>query len=163
MMNRRGLLMALAGAACARESLAQTANDARALVEQIYKVSAGPNGKYDGPSVLHDGKLRARYLTKSLVAALDAMDRKSKRANEPILDFDPITDSQDPSVTKLTFATESSTPTRAVVAAKFFAEGAKDATIVRYVLLMEGDAWKVDDMNGGRTREGAWNLRQVIK
>ena len=33
---------------------------------------------------------------RSLRAALKAMDARSKKLNEPILDFDPVTDSQDP-------------------------------------------------------------------
>ena len=162
MSNRREVLLGVAGWALGGRALAQSANDPRAIVEQIYKISAGPDGKYEGRSIFQQPR-RKQYFTKSLNAALDAMDRKSKRTNEPILDFDPITDSQDPSVTKLTITTESATPAKAVVAAKFFMAGAKDATLVRYVLLLEGGSWKVDDMSGGLAGQSGWNLRNVIK
>ena len=163
MSNRRAFLAGLAALSLAGSALAQTAGDPRAVVEQIYKISAGPDGKYDAKSIFDLPKYRTQYFTKSLIAALEAMDRKSKRTNEPILDFDPITDSQDPSVKNLTITTESATAAKAVVAAKFFQAGSKDATIVRYTMALEGGSWKVDDMNGGRDGQGGWNLRKVIR
>ena len=60
----------------------------------IYHIYAGPKGDYQAGNL--DDKRVAAYLSKSLRAALKAMDARSKKLNEPILDFDPVTDSQDP-------------------------------------------------------------------
>ena len=60
----------------------------------IYRIYAGPKGDYQTGNL--DDKRVAVYLSKSLRAALKAMDARSKKLNEPILDFDPVTNSQDP-------------------------------------------------------------------
>ncbi len=168
MIDRRQFWLVLAwvcmtGASMMGAGFAQQRSDPRAIVEQIYKISAGPDGQYHGKSVFQLPEPRRRLLTKSLNGALDAMDRKSKRLNEPILDFDPITDSQDPSARNLTLATQSATARQAVVVAKFFAQDETQPTQVRYVLLLEGGTWKVDDISGGRAGQAGWSLRKVIR
>jgi len=120
----------------------------------IYHIYAGPKGDYQTGNL--DDKRVVVYLSKSLRAALKAMDARSKKLNEPILDFDPVTDSQDPQVEKLTIAAEGD----AAAAATFFSGDSKH--VVRYSFVREGDAWKVDDISGGGG-DDKWDLRDIIK
>ena len=107
----------------------------------IYRIYAGPKGDYQAGSL--EDKRVAAYLSKSLRAALKAMDARSKKLNEPILDFDPVTDSQDPQVDKLSIAAAGD----AAAVATFFSGEVKH--VVRYAFVREGEAWKVDDIAGG--------------
>ena len=124
------------------------------IVSAIYRIYAGPKGDYQTGNL--DDKRVAVYLSKSLRAALKAMDARSKKLNEPILDFDPVTDSQDPEVEKLTIAPEGD----AAATATFFSGDVKH--VVRYSFVPEDGAWKVDDISGGAGDE-TFDLRDIIK
>lgn len=147
------LLMA-AAAAVPTTARAAGENSPADVVTAIYRIYAGPKGDYQTGNL--DDKRVAVYLSKSLRAALKAMDARSKKLNEPILDFDPVTDSQDPQVEKLTIAAESD----AVAAATFFSGDVKH--VVRYSFVREDGAWKVDDIAGGAGDE-TFDLRDIIK
>ena len=120
----------------------------------IYRIYAGPKGDYQNGNL--DDKRVAVYLSKSLRAALKAMDARSKKLNEPILDFDPVTDSQDPQVEKLTIAAEGD----AAAIATFYSGDVKH--VIRYSFVREDGAWKVDDIAGGAGDE-TFDLRDIIK
>jgi len=90
------------------------------------------------------------------------MDLRSKALNEPILDFDPITNAQDPSVRDLSIAVESADNAKAIVAASFDSEGGTARNIVRYVFVRESGAWKVDDISG-QSGDEKWDLRELMK
>ena len=98
---RLSTMVLLAAAAVAVPSAAPAAgeNSPADVTTAIYSIYAGPKGDYQTGNL--DDKRVAAYLSKSLRAALKAMDARSKKLNEPILDFDPVTDSQDPQVEKL--------------------------------------------------------------
>ena len=125
-----------------------------AAVTAIYRIYAGPKGDYQTGSL--DDKRVLAYFTSSLRKALADMDARSRRLNEPILDFDPVTDSQDPTVKDLKIEAESDT----VVAASFD-NGGTPRDVVRYVFRREGAAWKVDDIRGG-SGDSVWDLRAII-
>ena len=134
--------------------LAAGENSPADVTTAIYRIYAGPKGDYQSGNL--DDKRVVVYLSKSLRAALKAMDARSKKLNEPILDFDPVTNSQDPQVDKLTIAAEGD----AAAAATFFSGEVKH--VVRYSFVREGDAWKVDDISGG-AGDDKWDLRDIIK
>jgi hypothetical protein len=145
------LLAATAAPAVAR---AAGENSPADVVTAIYRIYAGPKGDYQSGNL--DDKRVAAYLSKSLRAALRAMDARSRKLNEPILDFDPVTDSQDPQVEKLTIAAEGD----AAAVATFFSGDVKH--VIRYSLVREDGAWKVDDIAGGAGDE-TFDLRDIIK
>ena len=120
----------------------------------IYQIYAGPKGDYQTGNL--DDKRVAAYLSKSLRAALKAMEARSKTLDEPILDFDPVTDSQDPQVEKLAIAPEGD----AAAVATFFSGEVKH--VVRYSFVRDGATWKVDDISGG-AGDDKWDLRDIIK
>ena len=98
------VLLAAAALAVPTAALAAGESSPADVTTAIYAIYAGPKGDYQTGNL--DDKRVADYLSKSLRAALKAMDARSKKLNEPILDFDPVTDSQDPQVEKLSIAPE---------------------------------------------------------
>ena len=124
------------------------------IVTSVYRFYAGPKGDYASGS-FDDPKVAAHF-TKSLRAAMTAMYARSRKTDEPILDFDPVTDSQDPQVERLSIAPAGD----GVVEATFYS-GA-DKHVVRYVFKREGGAWRIDDVSGGQG-DGKWDLREIIK
>jgi hypothetical protein len=123
------------------------------VVTTIYRIYAGPNRDYLAGSI--EDKRISAYFKASLRNALAAMNARSRKTNEPILDFDPVTDSQDPRVERLSIAAESEN----VVAATFFSGATQH--IVRFVFKPEGGAQKIDDISGGSGAD-AWGLRRII-
>jgi hypothetical protein len=128
------------------------------IVADIYRIAAGPKGDYQTPGI-DDPRVKKTF-TRSLLRAMDAMDRRSKKRNEPILDFDPITASQDPSVADLKIAPEPGDPARPVIDASFD-QGGTERAIVRYMFARDGNSWKVDDIAGSSGGE-KWSLREII-
>ncbi|QGM46289.1 DUF3828 domain-containing protein [Methylocystis heyeri] len=151
---------ALMALLCVSPALAE--KSPREMVVEIYRLAAGPKGDYSAASPLQQRGVRAEF-TPSLRKAMEAMERRSKKLNEPILDFDPITNSQDPSVIDLKIETEKEEAKDATVAASFKQEqAAKTRTTVRYLFKKEAAAWKLDDIAGDASGE-KWDLREIIK
>ena len=123
------------------------------VVTGIYRIYAGPKGDYQAGSI--EDKRIAVLFTTSLRKALAAMNARSRKSNEPILDFDPVTDSQDPQVERLSIAAESDS----VVAATFFSGAVKH--VVKYDFKPEGGGFRIDDISGGSGAD-AWDLRRII-
>ena len=147
----------------AKSKAAMKSNVARSprdIVAAIYKVSAGKDGSYSGPSAFDDSKIRHLYFSKDLIAAVAAMQAKS--AGAPILNFDPITNSEGPDVQNLNIEVESAQPDHVVVAAKF--SSADASSILHYDFVKEGKVWKLDDIRGEFVgQNGQWSLREIIK
>ncbi len=148
------MALLLAAAAVPTGARAAGENAPADVVTAIYRIYAGPKGDYQSGNL--DDKRVAVYLSRSLRAALKAMDARSKKLNEPILDFDPVTDSQDPEVEKLTIAAEGD----AAAIATFSSSDVQH--VVRYSFVREDGAWKVDDISGG-AGDDKWDLRDIIK
>jgi hypothetical protein len=163
-LHRRMLLVGLAvsSAIAFAPVLVAAPAQPREIVEEIYKFSAGRDGRYQGPSAFNDPSLRKRFFSKSLLAAVVKMEKLSKKRNEPILDFDPVTNSQDPDVKELQIAVDSETPARVVVAARFRSFEDQEPSIVRYAFVTEAGAWKLDNMEGEHGKD-KWSLREIIK
>lgn len=166
-MNRRRLISLLCAASFAAglgfgPHPARADENAIAIVTMFYKVSAGKDGKYSGNSAYYQDKIRARYFSRALRAAADALDKKAKKENGVGLDFDPVTDSQDPSVKDLKIAQDGESDGESAVKASFSYEKGGALKFVRYVFLRQNDAWKLDNMTSGPGEDG-WDLRKLIK
>ncbi len=152
-MKRRTFLILAGASLLAPSALAAEAAPVD-VVTSVYRIYAGPKGDYQSGNI--DDKRVSAFFTKSLRAALKAMNARSKKIDEPILDFDPVTDSQDPMVERLSIAPEG----EGAVAATFFSGDVKH--VVRYVFKREDGAWKVDDIAGGQG-DDKWDLRDIVK
>jgi hypothetical protein len=153
MQRRTFLILAGASALAPTWALAATASPVD-VVTALYHLYAGPKGDYS--SVSFDDRRVAALFTKSLRDAMKAMYARSKKSGDVILDFDPVTDSQDPAVDRLSIASES----ESVVVATFYSRD--DKRVVRYVFKNEGGAWRIDDLSGGQGAD-KWDLRDIIK
>jgi hypothetical protein len=88
------------------------------------------------------------------------MEKRTLKGDEPDLDFDPVCASNDPSVLDLTITTESQSDTRAVVVASFQSHDEKDRILLRYLLVKENGAWKVDDVISiGKDK---WQVSKIV-
>jgi hypothetical protein len=131
----------------------------RDIVATIYKVSAGKDGGYDGPSAFDDGRIRKLYFSKGLIAAMAATEKKTPGGS--ILNFDPITNSE-ADVGDLNIALESEKADRMSVAARF--NSASDASIIHYDFVKEGKLWKLDNIRGEIVgQQGQWSLREILE
>jgi hypothetical protein len=150
-MRKRFLFLLLVAAVSSSAAAAEPSPTD--VVTGIYRIYAGPKGDYQAGSI--EDKRIAVLFTTSLRKALAAMNARSRKSNEPILDFDPVTDSQDPQVERLSIAAASDS----VVAATFFSGAVKH--VVKYDFKPEGGGFKIDDISGGSGAD-AWDLRRII-
>ncbi len=163
-MNRRAFLAAVAGLApIARATAApKIPDDPKAIVVEIYRLSAGKNGKYEGSSAFTTPSVRKRWFSRKFLAAVVA-DERAAKGEVGNIDFDPVTASQDPSVKNLTISDESKSADNAVVSAEFFSFDEKTSTVVRYFFIREGGGWKLDNMTCVAPSDTKWNLRELLK
>ncbi len=133
------------------------AHTPREIVATIYKVAAGKDGGYDGPSAFDNGRIRKLYFSKGLVAAMG-----KRTSGGSILDFDPITNSEAPDVEELNIALESEKADQMSVAARF--NSASDSSIIHYDFVKEGKLWKLDNIRGEIAgQQGQWSLREILQ
>lgn len=161
-MDRRRFCLALGAILPASFVHAQTAETPAQIVTTIYKISAGKSGKYDGPSAIEDKRLRGRTFSAGFASLYDRTRQMERRVNEPIIDFDPVTSSQDPMVHNLSIASEKEEGGVAIVAARFlYSPQDKEPFVVRYHFIREKGGWRLDDITGA-TGNDTWSLRQIM-
>ncbi|WP_210186007.1 MULTISPECIES: DUF3828 domain-containing protein [unclassified Beijerinckia] len=162
MMDRRRVCLVLGSLLPAELAWAQAVETPAQIVAALYKASAGKNGKYEGPSAIQDKRIRGRYFSAKLGSLFDRAEKEQTRTGDAIIDFDPITNSQDPSVIDLSITSEKEDDKSAVVAAKFrtLLVGA-EAMTVRYDFIREKGGWRLDDIRGTVDKD-AWSFRQNL-
>ena len=136
-----------------------TATTPRDIVVLLYKLSAGPNGKYEGTTAYDDKSIRARYFSKAFLAAATKVEAADAKANGVTIDWDPITNSQDPDVKKLAITVEKESPERSVVVARFVGFG--KAIAVHYDFIKEAGGWKLDDIRDTND-QGETSIRAAL-
>lgn len=161
-MDRRRVCLALGALLLAGFAHAQAAETPVQIVTTIYKVSAGKNGKYEGVSAIQDKRIRSRYFSAKLASLFDRAQKEERRSGDAIIDFDPVTNSQDPSVIDLSIASEKEDDKSAIVVAKFrtLLVGA-EAMTVRYDFIREKGGWRLDDIRGTVDKD-TWSFRHIL-
>ncbi len=148
------LLIAALGAAFAGE------NNPAAFVTSLYGTPA-PSGHHEQPLNIFLAEARGIYLSKRLQAALAEMDKRTPEGDISDLDFDPVSDSQDPDVRGLKVKTGTANATRAEVVADFQSHTDKDRTVLHYSLVREDGAWKVDDI--AASGKVSWRVSEIVR
>jgi hypothetical protein len=145
-MNRRHVLAALFFA-LPHAGLAQTTAGPADLVRRLYAFSAGKTGAWDGPSAYFDAATRKATFTAGFNAAI-AEEAALLNGDMGAVDFDPISNSQDPAVHNLVITETASGAGKARVEARFRTgpEATASQSRVVYLLVMEGGQWRVDDI-----------------
>jgi hypothetical protein len=99
---------------------------------------------------------KASVFSKGFKAAIDRGFQYSELLNEPVIDYDPIADAQDYSISRLRIEVDRPANSgKAHVLAHFDNDGRQ--TTVGYEMVLEEGAWKVDGI-----RSGDQDLRKVI-
>jgi hypothetical protein len=170
MMTRRALVLTGAtglAAAISLPALAKPAspNDPVAIVNAIYVRAAKGRGDGGGAFIIENQLAKAKYLSKSLVELWAKADAHTPKGDVGPVDFDPVTNSQQPNVKSFKLVPEKLDADKAVIAVTIAGRGAPRAksidNTIRYNLVRDDGQWKIDDISGASDGE-AWSIRQML-
>jgi Protein of unknown function (DUF3828) len=169
MLTRRMLvltgLIGILAASDPRSARAEppAANDPVAIVTAIYTRAAKGDG--GGGFVIENKAAKAKYLTKSLIELWAKADAHTPKGDVGPVDFDPVTNSQDPDVKSFKVDAEKLEADKAVIAVTITGRNTpprKGADqVVRYEFVREADKWKIDDIKGASDGE-PWSIRAML-
>ena len=170
MIDRRTLISTgLAGlfAATTAPALAEPASpaDPVAILTAIYARVAKGNGDGGGAFVIENKAAKAKYLSKSLIALWAKADAHTPKGDVGPIDFDPVTNSQDPDVKSFKVAAEKLEADKAAVAVTISGHTPRKTPadeVVHYDFAREGNAWKIDDIKGSDDGQ-AWSIRGMLE
>lgn len=170
MITRRNLVLTglgglLASAAPLRADAAQPSlGDPVAIINAIYTRAAKGKGDGGGAFVIENKAAKAKYLSKSLIELWARADAHTPKDDVSPIDFDPVTNSQEPDVKSFKVVAEKLEADKAVIAAAITGHllrlKASDNT-VRYNFVREDGKWKIDDISGTIDGE-AWSIRNLL-
>ena len=138
--------------------------DPVAIVTAIYTRAAKGKGDGGGAFIIENRTAKAKYLSKSLVALWAKADAHTPKGDVGPVDFDPVTNSQEPDVKSFKVAPENLEADKATVAVTIAGHrnDRKAANqVVRYEFVREADGWKIDDIKGSSDGE-AWSIRKLL-
>jgi hypothetical protein len=140
-------------------------NDPVAIINAICARVAKGKGDGGGAFIIENQAARAKYLSKALVELWAKADAHTPKGDVGPVDFDPVTNSQEPNVKSFKAVTQKLDADRAVVAVTISGRGAPrpksvDNTI-RYNLLRDAGQWKIDDISGASDGE-TWSIRGML-
>jgi hypothetical protein len=168
MVTRRALIVSgaagLLASALSHRAFASPADPA-GIVTAIYTRAAKGKGDGGGAFIIENKAAKAKYLSKSLVALWARADAHTPKGDVGPIDFDPVTNSQEPDVKTFKVATEKQETDKATLAVTIEgrnapARKAADRTI-RYELVREGAEWKIDDIKSASDGE-PWSIRAML-
>jgi hypothetical protein len=172
MLTRRTLvltgLIGMLAASDERAARAEppSANDPVAIVTAIYTRAAKGKGDSGGGFVIESKAAKAKYLSRSLIELWAKADAHTPKGDVGPVDFDPVTNSQDPDVKSFKVEAEKLETDKAVIAVTITGRNTpprKGADqVVRYAFLHEGDKWKIDDIKGASDGE-PWSIRAMLE
>ena len=167
MIDRRLLLLCLAGALATLPLRAQSASSDGpvGIMTAIYTRVAKGKGEDGGNFVIQSKAARARYLSKSLAARWAKMDARTPKGEVGAVDFDPITNSQDPDVASFKVTPEKQEADKATIAVTITGHRndrkEQADNVIRYDLVREAGQWKIDDIRGAVDGK-PWSIRAML-
>ncbi|PDT87868.1 DUF3828 domain-containing protein [Bradyrhizobium sp. Y36] len=165
MLTRRTLVAAALFAGIA-PAFAETpaASDPVAILTAIYTRAAKGKGDGGGAFIIENRAAKAKYLSKGLVALWAKADAHTPKGDVGPVDFDPVTNSQEPDVKSFKVDAEKMEADKATIAVTITGHrnDRKPADlIVRYDFVREANGWKIDDIKGSSGGE-AWSIRKML-
>ena len=140
------------------------ASDPVAILTAIYTRVAKGKGDGGGGFVVDSKAAKAKYLSKSLVALWAKADAQTPKDEVGAIDFDLVTNSQDPDVKSFTLATEKLDADKATIAVTLTGHRAERENpadqVIRYDFVREANTWKIDDIRGAIDGK-PWSLREL--
>jgi hypothetical protein len=155
MVTRRKLILSGATALLATvlPRHAAAADDPAGILNAIYTRVAKGKGDGGGTFVIQTKAARTKYLSNALVALWAKADARTRKGGGGPVDFDPVTNSQDPDVKSFKVAAEKQAADKATVAVTIESHqqdsraNQADKTIL-YDFVHEAGQWKIDDVKG---------------
>jgi Protein of unknown function (DUF3828) len=170
MITRRELISGATGltvAAFSQAALAAppAADDPAGIITAIYTRAAKGKGDGGGAFIIENKAAKAKYLSKSLVELWAKADAHTPKGDVGPVDFDPVTNSQEPDVKSFKVVAEKTEADKAVITVTFTGRNTPlrkpaDRT-VRYDLVREAGNWKIDDIKGASDGE-PWSIREML-
>jgi hypothetical protein len=168
MIDRRALILTgIAGLLAGSVSRAAppSPDDPVAIVNAIYTRAAKGKGDGGGGFVTENKPAKAKYLSKALIALWAKADAHTPKGDVGPVDFDPVTNSQDPDVKSFQLATEKLEADKAVIAVTLAGRRAPRAkpadNTIRYNFVRDDGQWKIDDISGSGDGE-PWSIRDML-
>jgi hypothetical protein len=170
MITRRALIStAMTGlltSALARPALAEPPSpDPVAILTAIYTRAAKGKGGGGGAFVIENKAAKAKYLSKSLIALWAKADAHTPKGDVGPVDFDPVTNSQDPDVKSFKVTADKLETDKAAVAVTMTGRSPRKTPaddVVHYDFVREAGGWKIDDIKGSADGE-AWSIRGMLE
>jgi Protein of unknown function (DUF3828) len=161
-----GIAGLLAGA-FVRSSLAEPASpsDPAAIITAIYTRAAKGKGDGGGGFVIENKAAKAKYLSKELIALWAKADAHTPKGDVGPVDFDPVTNSQEPDVKSFKLVTDKLEADKAAIAVTIIGSRPRSKAadqIVHYDFVRDGDKWKIDDIKGSDDGT-AWSIRGMLE
>jgi hypothetical protein len=171
MASRRALIVSgaagLLAAALAHPTLAAAPSptDPTGILNAIYTRAAKGKGDGGGAFIIENKAAKAKYLSKSLVELWAKADAHTPKGDVGPVDFDPVTNSQEPDVKAFKMTVEKQDADKAAIAVVITgrnapARKAADQTI-RYEFVRDAAEWKIDDIKGASDGE-PWSIRDML-
>jgi hypothetical protein len=169
MIDRRTLLLTcttgLFAGAIPPRAFAAAPDDPVAILNTIYARAAKGKGDTGGAFIIETKAAKAKYLSKALVALWAKADAHTPKGDVGPVDFDPVTNSQEPDVKSFTVTPEKLEADKAVIAVTIAGRGAPRAkpadNTIRYDFVRDDGRWKIDDISGSSDGE-AWSVRRML-
>lgn len=148
-------LLATVLALMAAPAWSDSPNDSpQALMRELYRVHA----EGDGPLLRSEGKAERRvFFTASLVEALEREIDRPDPEELGNLDFDPFYNAQETDLGALDIAVAKVSGNATVALARF--ENGGNPIEVAYRVVLDGEAWRIDDIEYGEGR----TLRKTLR
>jgi hypothetical protein len=138
-------------------------NDPMGILAAIYTRAAKGKGDGGGAFVIENKAAKAKYLSKSLIELWAKADVHTPKGDIGPIDFDPVTNSQDPDVKSFKVTAEKTEAEKAIIAVTITGRASRkpaDQTM-RYDFVRDGTAWKIDDIKGASDGE-PWSIRGML-
>jgi hypothetical protein len=131
----------------------------------IYARAAKGKGDGGGAFIIGSRAAKAKYLSKALVALWAKADAHTPKGDVGPVDFDPVTNSQEPDVKSFQAVAEKQEAEKAVIAVTIAGHGAPRAksadNTVHYNFVRDAGQWKIDDI-GGTSDGQPWSIRGML-
>ena len=168
MVTRRKLILSgatgLLAVSLPRAALAAP-DDPAGILTAIYTRVAQGKGDGGGAFVIQTKAARTKYLSNALVALWAKADARTKKGDGGPVDFDPVTNSQQPNVKSFKLVPEKLDADKAVIAVTIAGRGAPRAksidNTIRYDFVQDAGQWKIDDIKGA-VDGSPWSVRALL-
>jgi hypothetical protein len=165
MLTRRALVLSgLSATIVAAHAETPAGGDPVAIVTAIYTRAAKGKGTDGGGFVYENKAAKAKYLSKSLIELWAKADAHTPKGDVGPVDFDPVSNSQDPDIKGFKVNAEKLEADKATIAASLTSGHGKRKAgdeIVRYDFVREAGGWKIDDIKGKADGE-PWSIRDML-